>query len=249
MRLAEKYDVEMVQTLIKRHLQNEWPQSLAEWDARVYEIERYRFTDPPRGATYLDDVYPEPVAAINFALEFDVPAILPAAFYQLYTIGPLQDWTESRKPDYPDPDDYTFRHMSNGKRTARWSLLSQQGWYLFSRGSAQLDLDIQNFICNPRFWSPTHSCKKRLMQLRNDIFVGDMEVDSVATQGRRMRRDPLLLMDLIADELMVEPGPEDFDTPKVKWTVCYSCLEYLQCEIPQARRTLWSHLVSYFSLP
>ena len=175
MRLAEKYDIQAVQRHIKQCIQGGWPQSLYQWDQHIEGIKRYGSERAlAQEVEYPDDVYPEPVVAINFALEFDLPDILPAAYYHLYTIGPMQDWTECRKPDQLWDIDYARRSMTNGKRTARWPLLSQQGYHIFVRGCAQLESAMDDFVHDPAVWDADENplccdstCSKRLKQHRH----------------------------------------------------------------------------------
>ncbi|EKM55077.1 uncharacterized protein PHACADRAFT_78567, partial [Phanerochaete carnosa HHB-10118-sp] len=76
-KIARKYGMDDITAVIVEHIQEQWPRSLEEWDASFATWRTNSKTAATRG-----DV-PEPVSAIKFALEFDVPSILPAAFYML----------------------------------------------------------------------------------------------------------------------------------------------------------------------
>ena len=85
MRLAVKYDVEMIRTIILRHIESEWPQTASEWEHRQTE----RLPDPRLCHTEEDcksiphDRLPDPALAVRFGVEFNCPEIVSAAFYQL----------------------------------------------------------------------------------------------------------------------------------------------------------------------
>ncbi|KAI0697580.1 hypothetical protein BC835DRAFT_1413616 [Cytidiella melzeri] len=82
MRLAVKYDVESIRTTIMKHIEGEWPHTLADWEKLQNERAKlYLSASPP--PTRLYDHFPEPASAIAFAMEFHCPSILPAAFYEL----------------------------------------------------------------------------------------------------------------------------------------------------------------------
>lgn len=68
---------------------------------------------------FLDDRLPEPSSAIRVARLYDIPDILPAAYYDLFCIHSLQDdWDVLRKPNAENA-----LHLKNRGRTARWQLL------------------------------------------------------------------------------------------------------------------------------
>ncbi|KAI0094330.1 hypothetical protein BDY19DRAFT_881172 [Irpex rosettiformis] len=90
MRLAVKYDVEGIRTVILRHIESEWPQTLSEWELLEREKRSFcelKLADPgPRnskGAVAVEP--PDPALAVRFGVEFNCPKILPAAFYELAT--------------------------------------------------------------------------------------------------------------------------------------------------------------------
>ena len=87
MRLAVKYDVEMIRTIILRHIESEWPQTVLEWE----QLQREKLPDPTMPLITEDwkpsnvDRYPDPALAVRFSVEFNCPEIVSAAFYQLAT--------------------------------------------------------------------------------------------------------------------------------------------------------------------
>lgn len=76
-RIARKYGVDDIAEVAVEHIQQQWPNSLAEWDALYPTWKANSRISDKR------DSVPEPISAISFAMEFGVHSILPAAFYML----------------------------------------------------------------------------------------------------------------------------------------------------------------------
>ena len=87
MRLAVKYDVETIRTIILRHIESEWPQTALEWE----QLQTQKFPNSSLSHITEDwrpvplDRYPDPALAVRFGVEFNCPEIVSAAFYQLAT--------------------------------------------------------------------------------------------------------------------------------------------------------------------
>lgn len=96
MRLAVKYDVEVVRGEIIKRIEADWPSTFDEWSRREREM---------KGCNY--HKFPEPAAAVRFAMEFDCPRILRAALYELARVTTLTEWNPPNQLGRP----------------ARWSLL------------------------------------------------------------------------------------------------------------------------------
>ncbi|TDL23947.1 hypothetical protein BD410DRAFT_786646 [Rickenella mellea] len=80
--LATKYQIDTLRKRMITHLEAYWPSSLDEWSKLklLYgNAKRWRFRL-------------EPVQAINLARAYDIPTILPTAYYFLSTINPGYDW-------------------------------------------------------------------------------------------------------------------------------------------------------------
>ena len=88
LKLAMKYECDALRHRIVSSLEADWPQTLAQWDARRAEAVLLRsehslqLTGRVNGL-YLDDRLPEPASAIRLASDYGIPSILPAAFYTL----------------------------------------------------------------------------------------------------------------------------------------------------------------------
>ncbi|GJE96816.1 hypothetical protein PsYK624_130220 [Phanerochaete sordida] len=130
MKLARKYEVESVRARIIRRMEADWPQDVLEWLRLIGDIKRRTElrTMLCRTGTSSDpepDAFvPEPASAVRFAREFDVPSILPAAFYTLALADIQQDWDETR--------------VSRPFAAAQWRLLDQEDTMRLFRGKSKL---------------------------------------------------------------------------------------------------------------
>ncbi|THG98537.1 hypothetical protein EW026_g3664 [Hermanssonia centrifuga] len=125
LKLAIKYECETIRARIVENLEADWPQTLAQWDARRLEatIARSEHGLRPNGKVdglYLDDRLPEPASAIRIASDFNIPSILPAAFYNLALINTDADWDKYRANPITEGKPLRF-----GARTARWNILDK----------------------------------------------------------------------------------------------------------------------------
>lgn len=111
---------------ILRHLESDWPQTLKDWDKLERQIQ---FMRSESNEQRIDDHFPEPASAIKLARQFDIPSILPAAFYHLSRLSILDDWDRT----HADP----FIPIRNPtKRTAQWGLLSAEDFRCLIFGKA-----------------------------------------------------------------------------------------------------------------
>ncbi|KAI0697579.1 hypothetical protein BC835DRAFT_755422 [Cytidiella melzeri] len=96
MRLAVKYDIESIRTMIIRHIEADWPHTLQDWERRQHDKAKSLLFDSSDSDSehhaVLYDRFPEPASAIRFVMEFGCPAILPAAFYEL-AVAPDVDFS------------------------------------------------------------------------------------------------------------------------------------------------------------
>jgi hypothetical protein len=81
------------------------------------------------------DMYPEPVAAIEFARVADLPSILPAAFYQLSRV--------TTDDGYKGNNNLGIS-WNLDKRSARWSELSKEDHFTLAVGKERLSRCLVN---------------------------------------------------------------------------------------------------------
>lgn len=98
LRMAIKYEFSGVQSQIVSYFKDTWLNNLNNWDTYAAKI---RVLSGESYSNIPDFNLPEPASAIVIARLFNIPAILPAAPYDLSTISPLNDW----KVKYDDDED------------------------------------------------------------------------------------------------------------------------------------------------
>lgn len=106
--------------------------TLAEWERRYAKMQPpalsgLRSLDINWNAKSRTDyaLFPELASAIRFAMEFDCPRILPAAFYELARGGDIVDWDQ----DNLNVDEY---------RPAHWNVLHAEGLVRVLKGRQQI---------------------------------------------------------------------------------------------------------------
>ena len=89
---------------------------------------------------FLDDLFPEPVAAIEFAFEFQCYDLLPAAYYQLSRFD-INETPRRRRPAWSGPDE-----------NPNWSLLRQDELFRYYQGKHKLTKVLSDlaWICEPQ---------------------------------------------------------------------------------------------------
>lgn len=130
-KMALKYKVNCITDVLSAQLEQDWPTNIWEWDAFESDDALYM-----KGSmdVYLD-MYPEPVAAIEFARMANLPSILPAAFYQLSRV--------TTDDDYKGNDSLGISWNLN-KRSARWSELSKEDIFTLAVGKERLSRCLMN---------------------------------------------------------------------------------------------------------
>ncbi|TFK47456.1 hypothetical protein OE88DRAFT_1811253 [Heliocybe sulcata] len=147
--LCNKYDIPSIRERIVSRLEEDWPRTLNEWDALEAEIEEMQkdLHDSHDCDAYnhncdLTNFLPEPVSAINLAVDCDVPSILPAAFYQLMRSSPSYPRYEYLALDEGDNQDLASErddYVSDGGRLASWQDLSADNHYRLHLGRERIN--------------------------------------------------------------------------------------------------------------
>lgn len=127
MEIACKYEVEAITKRIIKHIDADWPKTLEEWDKSdaLFKVPdrddddstHWRFTNR---RNQLTTVFPEPVAAINFAKKFKLHDILTAAFMELLRTPYHEDWNRYN----PRQEEDCNRHWRIS--CVRWNILSSE---------------------------------------------------------------------------------------------------------------------------
>ncbi|KAI0785333.1 hypothetical protein BC629DRAFT_1516332 [Irpex lacteus] len=230
LKLSIKYECEALRTRLTESLEADWPQTLAQFDARRQEaiIARSEHSLRQNGkinGLYLDDRLPEPASAIRIASDFDIPSILPAAFYHLASISTDADWDAYRANQTIEG-----KHLRFGARTARWSLLDKRdlmrlvhGQKLLAAYTRSIGTDIFGMRC------PRNA--KGCSTARSDCWKYLQENAPVSMD------DPL---DILHDCMSL--GDLLTDLP------CATCLADITALAEKKRSELWRSLPAFFQL-
>ncbi|KAI0316049.1 hypothetical protein OF83DRAFT_1128934 [Amylostereum chailletii] len=101
MRLAKKYDAQHISESIVQALLDEWPTKVERWVVREAELKRQ--AEVLGAGEEISKVYPDPAHTIHIASEFDIPNVLPIAFYDVARVFELYDPLAVPLPGSPIP--------------------------------------------------------------------------------------------------------------------------------------------------
>ncbi|EKM61664.1 uncharacterized protein PHACADRAFT_248407 [Phanerochaete carnosa HHB-10118-sp] len=232
LKLAIKYECEALRSRVVENIEADWPQTLAQWDARRQETiiarsEHYLRTNGKVDGLYLDDRLPEPASTIRIASDFNIPSILPAAFYQLSLISTDADWDGYRTNLTTEG-----KHLRFGARTARWKLLDKRdlmrlvhGQKLLAAYTRAIGTDIFGIRC-PR---NSQGCSRA----RSDCWKYMQENAPVSMD------DPL---EILHDCMSLNELFTNNDLP------CETCTSEISQLAEKKRRELWRSLPAFFNL-
>ncbi|PSR71219.1 hypothetical protein PHLCEN_2v12873 [Hermanssonia centrifuga] len=222
MRIADKYLIDSIVVSIAKRVKMDWPVTLEQWDNTLACIRQPEKCDHSQ-AHLLHD----PLAAIRFATKFDIPEILPAAFYHLATID--ADGSLKQKDKY-------------GLAPPRWKLLDPENQMRFIIGRERLykvaltnvnkEFDksgssIQPFLV--LYKGHSIKCTEKMEGQRWRVYEDFLKA------GFSQRLDPLRLF----QELR-----KSFTSPDL----CGACLELLGGNLQRQREDIWRRLPEFFDL-
>jgi len=167
LRIAKKYLIDSLVHRFQQQFLEDWPKTAFEWETLEGEIDTHKRLlgcDFYGSMDIIDDSFPEPASAIKFAREFDLPQILPAAFYHLARIETTRDWDVLRVE--------IGRSLDRVLRSARWNLLSREDLFCLTRGREYLirEMKMLQELISPRADSGLHDedcCRERFLLLES----------------------------------------------------------------------------------
>jgi hypothetical protein len=217
-RIGKKYQFDQVVSVVVDHISLMWPKYLHEWDLQESMLGLMQ-SSPHVSATQLRHATPEPASAIMFAMEFDVPSVLPAAFYMLSTTPSGADWTTT------PPTKATLYSA------ARYDLLDGPAAVKLLRGRDRLRSCIQTVTFVPDTIAP-YFCNSRCQVARKGVR------DSVSADPQLIAGHPhcLRISQVVASQLEKHPN------------LCETCRTKLDRRISEARSALWAQLPKYFEI-
>lgn len=123
MKLASKYEIDAVRKRVVALLEDAWPRSFEQWLRFHAEVDVIRnlheaASDRLIGGKLFTDRVPEPAAAVRIARDFDIPSVLPFAYYTLAGIPLSNEWDKC----HTSPEELWGLAVGFG-RVARWRLL------------------------------------------------------------------------------------------------------------------------------
>ncbi|KDQ60100.1 hypothetical protein JAAARDRAFT_595770 [Jaapia argillacea MUCL 33604] len=231
--LCRKYGLDDLLARLLHEFESAWPQTLTQWDALeaeiALEVEAYK-EGRDDSQVYVDRRYPEPIAAIQLAREFEIDTIPPVAFYHLSrleidldydVIHGYDDTTSQRQWD----------KLFMGLRSARWGALSAADFRLVLRGRERLSRLHQNLIHEFFRKSNFSSCPGE-----NCCVSTSIEFMAIAERLSAEKCNDLLQFMKVS-----------FMAPEMeKRGFCHNCALKAQNIIGWWRETLWDNLGKVF---
>ncbi|GJF00620.1 hypothetical protein PsYK624_169140 [Phanerochaete sordida] len=236
MRVASKYMADAIRERIIALLEEGCPRTFEQWvrfSAEQRALEQLYATspDPFNDGTGLSDRVPEPAALVRFACDFDVPTLLPFAFYTLASIPAARTWT--RPAGSP---------RVASRRYARWELLDAGELARVLRGRETLSYIRENskqwadyYFSAPTFLCivPQHrrACSERVLE------VEDQWLQHIARKPMHTGcPDPLRIF-------------EDAYYDAQAWKLCDDCTGKMRKWIrEEQQRDIWDSLQDTFDL-
>ena len=134
MKLASKYEMDVLRKRIVALVEDTWPCSFKQWllfRAQINVI-RDTYMAADRRLIYGKDFsesVPEPAAAVRIARDFDIPSVLPCAYYTLACISFDHDWDRNEWRESP---------LALGLAFARWRMVDWVDMGRILRGRREL---------------------------------------------------------------------------------------------------------------
>ncbi|GJE95290.1 hypothetical protein PsYK624_114730 [Phanerochaete sordida] len=236
MRLARKYDIDAVCKRIVDTLKESWPRSYEEWLCFRAEYAVRSTMCNPLNKEFPDSMplwaqVPEPGAAVRFAREFDVPDLLPFAYYTLAGIGADDEWER-----------YTRDWSMPMSRPARWGLLGREDLVHVLQGREQLGRSVE--MLEHEWLSPAR-LKDTLEQARS----GFREPCDYPEDDSQL---VTMLKAVVHRPFPQCPDPLDvlesmYNISK-QWPLCSGCTHALKRRIRDQQRKIWDNLHFDFRL-
>lgn len=153
--------------------------------------------------------------------KYNIPSILPSAFYHLASLNISDDWDKTRII----PDDGSPVELGRTQRTARWSLLSVEDWLCYERDKHAMNLR------GPHVYST--ACPRN--PPCNTLITGI----NITIPPLEELENPLHYMCDIVMQYEEGTGTK----------CCSKCVHWLLSVIEGAKQELWEELKEWFELP
>ena len=155
MALARKYQVDSLYESLVHRVKQEWPQTPEEYFRFVQDIKHTQqiFLNSSEDKIRYHYPVPEPASVIRLSTDFDIPSVLPGAYYMLATIRRERQWQE----------DTSKMLQSYSALYARWQLLHDRDNMRYYQGLRALAVEIGRLetLWDEEAYGPMHlqNCK------------------------------------------------------------------------------------------
>lgn len=250
MKMGRKYQVDSVCEAVTCHLKRQWPQTAIELVRSLSDralVRNARGDSEQSKHDYRPEwrSFPEPASTIRLATDFDIPSVLPSAFYLLSTIEPDDKWPQRTTQSW------------HADRLARWDLLGDndmlryfKGKYILAKELSMMEDIFDEVLCSCETeWVFTEEEE----EAGGDALVDIMEtwqtpcmrtIDLFAQkffQESRLRQDILQHADPVTTLLTLQK--RIFGV-----TACDLCRYAAAKRIQYNIRTIWGKLPKLFNL-
>lgn len=245
MKLASKYEVDAVRKRVVERIEDAWPRSFEQWLRFHAEVDVVKKLHEDAGDGLIDgkqftDRVPEPAAAIRIARDFDIPSILPFAYYTLATISLEHDWER-----YHDPStDEHWLLASEHARAARWPMLDVVDMTAVLRGREKL----VRFVAWSIDWASGDTIKDVLSSAAACCLDDDDPCRKKAeTLRAQWTEDVSVSMwhvgcpDPLGSLQYLHEGHQ-------RWGLCELCADALQRCVRDRQETIWNKLSQCFEI-
>ena len=246
MRVATKYQMDTLRERLVSVVRADWPETLEDWvryRAELSAIKRMHKASDPTGFTIdrglIEDHLPEPASLVRFARDFDVPAVLPIAYYTLAGLSRYTDW-DTIHAGQP------LVAIGPGDRTlsARWPLLDTLDLKIIMRLKEMLATRTASIV-------DTYCGEVALGQLARELKMSHPMCDTPTRCLDEMRRLTTKWREEdfeVHDVLQYVQCPDPLNVLQklynthTTWKLCRGCDGRLQKHITDAQVALWEQI-------
>jgi hypothetical protein len=225
--VATRHQLGNLRTALLGWLENDCPQTLADWDALTDHVTALSAHVVNEGGLFLDDLALEPALAISRARHFDLASLLPPLFVMLAQLTDGRHWEAHFEDALVLPAHHPSRwHVRH--RGARWDLLDNEDVQHLVEVRAYLGTKVAafrlhiSFPSTPAVIEGSHGACATALRL---LIIPD-ELDDLY-----IHHDPLLGWRLISERA---PSPQS--------GLCVACTARLTAFATHSREEIWTHL-------
>ncbi|KLO13579.1 hypothetical protein SCHPADRAFT_355310 [Schizopora paradoxa] len=228
--MASKYLMDDLRAKLIRILEQEWPPNLNDLNQKDRILDD--MVKSLNGGVFLVTEWPlhltpEPAAAIALAEDYDIPSILPAAYYDLLRCAPGVDWDLKFAEEPPGgPTGFRFCVSHVGGKPARWESLSRDSLLKLLRLQGYVErhyhFEFKKTLLEDNPECNNTSCRKTWVDLVNTLGTVPTHVC-----GRDIYRVYRALVSELQD---------------ANSQICLDCLSAYAPKITKGRNAVWSKL-------